>query len=295
MKKATLLPPISKNIFPAVARLATRHAQQMGTLLRSLLAGNTYQPEQVHQLRILSRKCAADWSVLKLINPSTVPDKALRVLRSLRRKLSNLRDADIRLALQREHTRKPDSELSAVLLHDWHCQHQGILHKVREKAGRYLQAFNELQEQGKSIAKEASKHSWTKRHQRWLHKQSLACKIPGKSLTADSLHEFRLATKRWRYLLQTAYPSQDNSPVATLLNDLTATQDALGRQQDVNQLLGWLVPLQQSLSHQANTSRSLLRSMEALRKWCLTELKRLEKQINKTCQQWFSQPSKTKS
>ncbi|MBL8823132.1 MAG: CHAD domain-containing protein [Planctomycetia bacterium] len=295
MKKASPLPTVSKNIFPAVARLAVRHAQQMGTLLRSLLAGNTYQPERVHQLRILSRKCAAAWSVLKLINPSTVPDKALRVLRSLRRKFSKLRDADIRLALLQEHTRKPDSELTAALLHDWHCHYQKVINQVRSKAERYFRAFKELQEQGKSAYQTATTSTWKKRHQRWLHQQSLPCQISGKSLSAESLHEFRLATKRWRYLLQTVYPAKDNSPAAKLLNDLTAIQDALGRQRDINQLLGWLIPLQQSLSHQVNASRSLHRYMETLRRWCLVELKRLEKQINKTCQQWLSQSSSARS
>lgn len=284
MKKASPLPTVSKNIFPAVARLAVRHAQQMGTLLRSLLPGNTYHPEQVHQLRILSRKCAAAWSVLKLIDPAAAPGKSLRTLSSLRKKLSKLRDADIRLALLLDQTRKPDSELTAALLHDWHCLYQKVIDQVRSKAERYFRAFKELQEQGKSAYKTATTSTWKKRHQRWLHQQSLACQISGNSLSVESLHEFRLATKRWRYLLQTVYPSKYNSPVVKLLNDLTAIQDALGRQRDINQLLGWLIPLQQSLSHQANASRNLLRSMESLRKWSLTELKRLEKQINKTCQ-----------
>lgn len=290
MKKIAKLPPVPPSIFPAVAKLASRHAQQMGTLLRSLLAGTTYQPEQVHQLRILSRKCAAAWSVLKLISPES-PDKSLRTLRSLRRSLSKLRDADIRLALLREHSRKPDSELTAALLHDWHCQYQKSLPAVRKKAGRYFHAIRELLEQGKNFCKAASKFSWKKRHHRWLHQQSSACRIPGKSLPAEALHEFRLATKRWRYLLQTVYPASENSGVAKLLTELTAIQDALGRQRDINQLLNWLTPLQQSLSHQANASRSLVRSMEALSKWCLKEQSRLEKQIIKSCQQWLTHRS----
>jgi len=213
-------------------------------------AGRHPEAEDVHQLRIWTRRAAA---ALRLFTPALPksPKKWLKkTLRKLRRLAGAVRDCDVYLdRLDTAGARPPKSVLKG-------------LRKERRAAGKQLKARRRhLQRKDrfdKQVETLLAGIAWPKRHSSreappfgfWCRYQiaplgERLLALAGPDLTPDRrLHEFRLAAKRLRYALELAGPAIPPRPQQRLYEELSVLQDRLGEVCDhlaaVERLRGWL-------------------------------------------------------
>lgn len=273
-------PPILQIHSPApqtVARLAVQHARRLETLLKQLRAAKTYQPETVHQIRVLTRKCAAAWQVLEQFCPTVAPTDDIRKTRRLRRRLGCLRDADIRMELfdRFQNGRKSaHAELHGALFHDWHQVFQATSARIESKSTSFLKAVNRLQKQGIEVSKRVKKLHWKKKHQNWIEQKLEAWLPEDEEFNPSQLHAFRIATKRLRYLLQCIEPVRQKPSEHSLQALLNALQDELGSLRDLNNFKSWLEQFRLSISQHAFIRKPLQNSINSSIQWCEKEIHR---------------------
>ncbi len=235
-------------------------------------ASGRQQPEDIHQLRIWTRRAAA---ALRLFAP-TVPQRPAkrlkRTLRELRRAAGNVRDCDVHL--QRL---LGDSEPPRHLLRK--------LKKQRRRArGDFRATFRRIvkkQRLQRQAAAALDAISWPKRHSSrqaprfgpWCSQQleplgasffELASAGP---LGDPQLHELRLSGKRLKYALElsaAALPPRDHR---WLYDELSGLQDRLGAICDalaaVARIRGWQASASKR-KHQEELSGLILREEQRL-------------------------------
>lgn len=261
----------------SVARLALQHARRLGTLLKQLCAAKTYQPETVHQIRVLTRKCTAAWQVLEQICPNVAPTDDIRKTRRLRRRLGCLRDADIRMELFHRFQNGKKSahpELHGALIHDWHQVFQTTSDRIVSKSNSFLKAVNRLQKQGIEVSNRVKKLHWKNKHLNWIEQKFEAWLPEDEEFNPSQLHTFRIATKRLRYLLQCMKPVRQKPSDHSLQAILNAFQDDLGSLRDLNNFKTWLEQVRLSISKHTFTSKPMQNSIDASIKWCEKEIHR---------------------
>jgi CHAD domain-containing protein len=232
----------------ARAALETRLAAVRHFLVKA--AVRHPEAEDVHQLRIWTRRSAA---ALRLFTPALPksPKKWMKkTLKKLRRLAGAVRDCDVYLKrLETAGARPPKSVLKG-------------LRKERRAAGKQLQARRRhLQRKDrfdKQVETLLAGIAWPKRHSSrdappfayWCRYQiaplgERLLALAALDLAPDRrLHEFRLAAKRLRYALELAGPAISQRPQQGLYDELSILQDRLGEVCDhlsaAERLRGWL-------------------------------------------------------
>jgi CHAD domain-containing protein len=232
---------------------------QFETLRRHLKAAQAADDvEVIHKLRVTTRKLQASLDLLQFGEASSGARRSKRMLRNMRRKLSEVRNLDVFLSLL-------DQEAaSRRALHDPFASLRKELQLRREKRAVRIHAFLESVSL-KSLAKPISlkpvdsaacesqdkvaanskgfhfahpldnsailHHMANRLDQRLLEFQMLAAQaLP--TTHPEELHQLRIAAKRLRYLLEIASEMGYGKSLAAL-NWLRAIQDKIGDWHDL--------------------------------------------------------------
>ncbi len=240
-------PPEQPPQLITLTRLTLKQCRQLKADLGS--APFRLSPKKVHQLRVLSRRNRASFEVLCGMAPSLFT-ASLKILKNLTRKLGELRSLDVyrndlkKLCSSYETSSTPDF----VTLQNYLDQklkkqrkaHHHLLEKWAEHAlSKHLHPetlkeamahcspadfYSALQQQEKDTLKRL--------HRRWVDYQ--------KRQSFISLHEVRIALKRWRYLLEL---QEECLPTGNTerTHGLKKLQDALGALNDRHSLYDFLL------------------------------------------------------
>jgi CHAD domain-containing protein len=208
--------------------VAVRH------FLKNALGGSD-EAEQVHQLRVWTRRASA---ALKLFDPALPRSQARRMkelLRKLRRTAGHIRDCDIHLdRLRREKTAVPKRVVREI-----NRERRQARQKLK-KLRRRLQNDSRME---KLIERLLEKIGWPKRHSSrdaptfstFCHQQVRPLADEFFQLAAadlsdtETLHALRIAGKHLRYALELApatMPAREHQQLCTSLNTV---QERLGK------------------------------------------------------------------
>lgn len=251
----------------ATGKAVLRQAQQLQQLLQRLQAADSYDPATPHEIRKLTRKCAAGWQLLHRAHAVKRGRRVLRYWQAVRHHLGKLRDADIRLELF--HASFPRSKAQQQLL--GHLEHSWLLQYQQTR-----KLFDDDVTNGKTLIVKLRKvlapsrnFRWNRRSQRWLQRMLTRwAEQAGTSLThPECLHPFRISTKKLRYRLQ--YLEHILPQDAAWLSTLEPLQEQLGRYHDALNTLAWILELEQLHQQRPATNRVLRSDLRQWRSSCI--------------------------
>jgi CHAD domain-containing protein len=217
--------PAGNNLFkPAAAQaqaeLVFGRMQQCATRLSKSLS-----PQNVHQFRTNSRRIEA--LVGQLTPESRNRNKLLKLLSKLRKKAGKLRDLDVQIAFLRE-SKLPDRQNHrAQLLDTLQAEHERRSRKLAKAADPVT-----LQELRKRLRREEKELRLDGMDPLRLAEAMLP-KLGHVPLTEKTLHAFRIAAKRSRYLAELA---GDAPEAQAFIEELRRAQDAVGEWHDMLKL-----------------------------------------------------------
>jgi CHAD domain-containing protein len=252
------------------------------------------EPENVHQLRIWTRRSAAALDLFAPCLPDRRRRKMKKELRKLRRCAGRVRDCDVLLARLRadEDWRALPDVARAVKR-----ERRGARRELKRLRAKLLKRDRFVHRSESLLAAIA----WPKRHSSratppfgpWCRRQlaPLVADFLRQSeghLDDSALHRFRLAVKRLRYALELAFAALPAAAHRVHYEELTDLQDRLGevcdRMAAVRQLEDWIQAEKQTaprrtLRQLLAEERVLLDKTRAkfLRWWTPTRSQRLKK------------------
>jgi CHAD domain-containing protein len=230
--------PLSQEIYQTMARALHRTAEKLPQFIDKLI--ETDGAKIVHDTRVASRRLQ---QALAVLFPKPRPSgirKNRRTLRRIRRILGEWRNCDVLLALTAP---AADSSASAEASRAWE-RVRDRLQKIRSeqirRSRRKIEKFDhtgfwakfnksiELQPAlGFSELTERARAAEGAARQKWLS----ALNDAESNLSAEAVHQFRIATKRLRYRTELIQPifDADRTETLTVLKEL---QELLGRWHD---------------------------------------------------------------
>lgn len=270
----------------SVSKLAAQYAGRMNKLVRVCLAAKKYSPETTHEIRILTTKCGAAWQLLRRAGADVDQNKSQKGLRALRRCLGPLRDADIRLKVFEHFARNKragsNDTLSGVLHQSWLQCYREAVAQLRKDWPKYRETLKSIKKQSKRLAPVLRKRSWNKHDGHWVKKQWIKWKCSADRLMDQKqIHDFRIKTKRMRYLLQCLLPVKAPFHPSAKLKLLEELQHELGRHRDLHNVVDWLSQLQQEFSIKVDKLGNLPSSIQNLRQYCTQHIHRQDARLHK--------------
>ncbi|MBX3363683.1 MAG: CHAD domain-containing protein [Phycisphaeraceae bacterium] len=195
--------------------LLKRRVRMIETTLRRCRRQDHATPQDVHRLRVLTRRCGA---ILRASDSEHQTTQALRLaLRTLRRKAAAVRDADVALAVL-QHIRRAapvhttpaldalidrlQSERRAQLQTLAKCWRRGWIGKLHDRAEVCLPHLDELHSPSSDVLDK-------------LRKRVLADAANDLS-NIQALHRLRISLKRLRYLLELDVATPSDARLAIL-------------------------------------------------------------------------------
>ena len=208
------------------------------------------EAEGVHQLRIWTRRAGAALRLFRPALPQARRRAMKKLLRKLRRRAGDIRDADVHLdRLQADDNSAPGHVIK-------------ILKKERRTARRKLRKLRSRLRKDDSFAVQVEQLlqqiAWPKRHStRQAPEFASWCRgeltplatgyfelAEGNLNNDEELHALRIAGKRWRYALELSVTALKPERCRQLDEELTAAQDRLGEICDqmaaADQLRDWI-------------------------------------------------------
>lgn len=196
--------------------------------------GGSDEPEQIHQLRVWTRRASAALKLFEPALPGSQTRRMKKLLRKLRRTAGDIRDCDIHLErLRHEKTAVPKRVIREI------TRERRQARQKLKKLRRRLESDSQLE---KLIERLLEKIGWPKRHSsRDAPTFSTFCHQQVRPLAndffrlaeadlkeLDILHALRIAGKHLRYALElapAAMPAREHQQLCTSLNKV---QDRLG-------------------------------------------------------------------
>jgi len=249
--------------------------------------GGRYEAEQIHQLRVWTRRASA---ALKLFEPALPASQTRRMkkwLRKLRRTAGAIRDCDIHLErLQHEETALPQR-----IVRELTRERRQASRKLKELRRR-LEIDSRLE---KLIERLLEKIAWPKRHSsRDAPTFSVFCRQQLRPLAQEffdladddlqntkALHAMRIAGKRLRYALElapAALPPAEHQHLSASLNEV---QDRLGEACDQLAAIDHVQECLEQVSKKKHRRR--------LEKLLQTQQRRLARLVSKLIRWWPQQ------
>jgi CHAD domain-containing protein len=222
----------------AWAVLTTRFAA-VKHFLAHAAAGAT-SAENVHQLRIWTRRTATALKLFKPAIPKSDGKWTKKTLRKLRRLAGFVRDCDVYLdRLKRDASRLPKRLMKQVR------KERRVARKDLKAGCRRLQRKDRFERRADALLKGIV---WPKRHSSreappfavWCRGQLAPLgerffALAGDDLNDDAkLHEFRIAAKRLRYTLELAGPAIGSRNQRQIYDALSSLQDRVGEVRDLS-------------------------------------------------------------
>lgn len=245
-----------------ISKATVRYVRRLRHLLQVFSGQCHYDPEVAHEMRILTRKCLAACRVLKRAGVRLVLGGERKLLRTLRRRLGKLRDADILLSLERElgAKQRANEALRGAMQLNWQLCHSRALSEIRRIHGDCTSMLGVMLQRLSRHAGKFHQYRWRKQDQRWLQKQVMRWQLEAMRSISDEAgwHAFRIRSKRLRYLLQMVIDQLPASePWHRCLALVEGAQDALGHERDLRVALSWLTAFHQGAERRGAFSRSL--------------------------------------
>jgi CHAD domain-containing protein len=215
------------------ARVAHRalktRLRAVGTYLDRALASSAEQAEEIHQLRVWTRRSGA---ALKLFGPLLPPRKARRLkktLRRLRQSAGAVRDLDVIEAQLGDALHGPLADRLQGQRHTAQrelrrlCRQWGTSGKLKRRAKRLLARLDDHhQSNGVSFG------PWCRAQLTPLVKEFDSHAARGARQSNAGLHQWRLAAKRLRYALELALTALPKATWSRLYKLLTDLQERIG-------------------------------------------------------------------
>jgi CHAD domain-containing protein len=249
--------------------------------------GGSDEAEQIHQLRVWTRRASAALKLFEPALPSSQAKKMKKLLRKLRRTAGDIRDCDIQLQrFRHQQSAIPKRVIREILRERRHARQ-----KLKEVRSR-LRNDSRME---KLIERLLEKIGWPKRHSsRDAPSFSTFCRHQLRPLAdeffnlaeadlndTETLHALRIAGKRLRYALElapAAMPAREHRQLCASLNKV---QDRLG---DVCDQLAAIDHVQDGLNQTKKKKHRRLLD-ELLQK----ERRRLDKSLAKLIRWWPQQ------
>jgi CHAD domain-containing protein len=223
----------------AAQRVLTQRLELVGNYLKSVAHPENEDPEDIHQLRVSSRRATAGMDLFAACFPPKVHRKARKELKRLRRAAGAARDWDVFLDSLRSRAIPAKARLSLDLVSGYAFgKRQAARTQLKSAAQEYAEDFGQFAEHVV-----ASIH----RHGHHIHQQTLSSLPPtalfplvrgldeaaGRDLTdSDNLHQVRIAGKRLRYAMEILAPCFDATFREKLYPAIEGLQEILGRAND---------------------------------------------------------------
>ncbi len=208
-------------------------------------AGKAEQAEQIHQLRIWTRRSAAALALFAPLLPQRKTRRMKKALRKLRQAAGAVRDLDVVAAQLGETLHGP---LAARLKKERRGAHKDLKRLVRtwgkkgklqRKSKRLLRRLDRRQHLANGVAFAA----WCRIQLAPLAAEFADFASRGVRQSDDALHQWRLATKRLKYALELAVVAIPKPKWSRLYDLLGELQDRIGRVCDAlverQRLLDW--------------------------------------------------------
>jgi CHAD domain-containing protein len=179
---------------PILAAALDRRWQSYRKQLR--LCQAKFSEEAVHELRVATRRLLAQFTLLSCVTPSAALEKARRVLKRRLAALGDLRDAQVqRLFIEQKAASFPE----LVLLHAWLQRRERRLTKsAAEKVNRFK--TRKLERWIAAMSGDLTANAGRSRAQRQLASAVL------RAAALRTIHQTRVAFKRFRYILESLSP-----------------------------------------------------------------------------------------
>lgn len=286
MEKNFFQEKVPEKVLLSVSQSAAQHALRLDKLVRVCIAAKKYSPETTHEIRILTRKCTAAWQILRRADAHVDHNKSRKGLRALRRCLGPLRDADI-LLKEFEHFARnkrtgSNDTLSGVLQQRWLQCYLEASAQVRKDGPKYRETLKSIKKQSNRLAPVLRKRHWNKHAERWLKKQWIKwIRSAGNLRDQKQIHDFRIKTKRMRYLLQFLLSQKSPAQPSVRLKQLEELQQELGKHRDLHNVVDWLRQLQEEFSVNVNRLGNLSSSIISMRKHCEQRIRLQDGRLNK--------------
>ncbi len=195
-------------------------------------------PGRVHKLRTTTRRVEAIVRALQL--PNKNQKRLLKSLQKVRKSAGRVRDMDVLTAKAADVNANEERR----------CQVQLLAHLGAERQRQARKLARELEKQGKGIRRELKwyaeqvaallngRRGLAEEEDAEAHAALRALQLSGElrkfgRLGRKNLHDFRIAGKELRYVLQMAKPQDER-----LLEELRKMQDAIGEWHDWEELIG---------------------------------------------------------
>jgi CHAD domain-containing protein len=256
----------------ALARRVGKGLRKFSSLLSTLASGD--DPKAVHQARVRSRRLQQHLGVLF---PKPYPRKIRKLrrkLRRIRRALGEWRNCDVMLALVAREQRRTRGQTTrrawqAVREYIHGLREREIVrarHKLRKNAPKQfsMPALKSRQRTAGGQDTEASMQPLRISLEKGWSEWRAAFEKAEESRDANSIHAFRIATKRLRYRVELLCDLGDAASKPCLVN-LKKWQSQLGVWQDRQALRQWMAETlarPEFLLHEPQTARTLLSLLE---------------------------------
>jgi CHAD domain-containing protein len=227
----------------------------VGKHLVSIAKTGDEDSEDVHQLRVSTRRVTAGLDVFVDCLPSKIQTQAKKELKRLRRAAGAARDWDVFLRSLGTRTMPPPARAAIDLVVGYGLgQHQAALAQLRSAAKEYAKDFHAFRNQLIELIQ---------RHQNHVKRQTLASlpvtalfplvraldEAAGRDLSdADNLHKVRIAGKRLRYAMEVLTGCFMPTFRDKLYSAVETMQEMLGRANDSRFAIARLEELQSQLS-----------------------------------------------
>lgn len=224
--------------------LARKRLERFASLLPKTLIGD--HPDNVHDLRVWSRRLQQVFKVLLPEHPTGKLRKLIRLPRKVRRALGDCRNLDVCIDLIQKKIAATNSEIVRnawrQIQSDLREQREAELEKRREELRRHdiIDYVTRAQACLKSIDLQKAfaqtlKNSVEQARTRWHETLVEAHENP----TTDQIHALRIAGKRLRYRAE-LLADLGYAPAKSLVKSLKVLQDELGYWNDSQVLLRFL-------------------------------------------------------
>lgn len=239
------------------ARMLRSRIEMVVELLPKVLADVGTNSEDIHQLRVWSRRSEAAVALCKKLIARRQRKRLMHRLRSLRRAAGRIRDLDVRIGRLEE---RKDSLAKEYLLDQARSERDSAvppllalgahLREGRRLSFQLREICKRLKRRRKRRASRKSIRSWVRRRMKPLLAE-FARRSDSDCHDLDALHRFRVAGKRLRYALELVgrlYKKADRKRFDARLSDL---QSRLGTINDLRTLVALLEREQQATSKRA--------------------------------------------
>jgi CHAD domain-containing protein len=275
----------------AAQRVLTHRLELVGKYLEAVARAGTEEPEDIHQLRVSSRRATAGLDLFAGCFPFKVQRKAKKELKRLRRAAGTARDWDVFLDSLKSRAMPAKARPSLDLLSGYAFgQRQAARIQLISAAQQYAEDFPQF---AQHVV--ASIH----RHGHHVHLQRLASLPPtalfpliraldeaaGRDLTdSDNLHQVRIAGKRLRYGMEILAPCFTSPFCEKLYPAVEDLQEILGRANDSRSAIARLEELRGQIEKTQPTGWK--KKLAALAEFCLYHQRRMT-QERRRFERWY--------